>query len=213
MHAYKIPWNKGKAVGQKHPFTPQQIDQISRKLEFEKRFRELTLFTLGIDTMLRSSDLLRLKVSDVMDGPNYPKSSLNWRQQKTGNSVVLSILPYAQSAVCCYVAADNLQMADYLFASKRTDQNKPFGRGYLRRLIKRWATEIGLNPEHYSGHSLRRSKPTYMYRSGVQPAYLRLLLGQRSLDSTQAYLGIDQNDALDLARHHDIFKETSNANK
>ena len=44
----------------KRPFTPSQVARIYQKLCEQKRFRDLTLFTVGIDIMCRSSDMLSL---------------------------------------------------------------------------------------------------------------------------------------------------------
>ncbi|MCP4306642.1 MAG: integrase, partial [bacterium] len=54
------PWNKGRAVGQKTPFTPAQVWKIRKDLELKEAWRDLALFSVGLDTMLRSSDLLAL---------------------------------------------------------------------------------------------------------------------------------------------------------
>jgi hypothetical protein len=45
----KSPWNKGKAVGQKAPFSPRQVQTIKHILENEGNLRDLALFSVGID--------------------------------------------------------------------------------------------------------------------------------------------------------------------
>jgi integrase len=54
-------------VGQRRPFTPREIQAIRYALEQENNARDLALFNTAIDTMLRASDLLALKVEDVTD--------------------------------------------------------------------------------------------------------------------------------------------------
>ncbi len=206
-NASPIPWNKDRVVGQKHPFSQDQIHLITDELEFSKSFRDLCLFCLGIDTMLRGSDLVRLKVSDVMDAKKHPKTEMAWKQTKTDNPVMAAITPYTQSAICCHVTSNHLQMDDYLFTAKRSDGARPISTSTLRILVKDWAQSIGLHPEHYSGHSLRRTKPAMMYSQGVRSEPIRRLLGHQNLKSTQNYLGIDQREALDLARKHDCFRK------
>jgi len=201
-----VPWNKDLVVGQKHPFRQDQIQPIINELEFSKSYRNLCLFCLGVDTMLRGSDLVRLQVSDVVDANMYPKSEMAWKQKKTDDPVVVAITPYTQSAICCHVASNHLQVNDYLFSAVRSDGAKPISTSTLRRLVKDWAILIGLNPEVYSGHSLRRTKPAIMYKQGVRSEPIRRLLGHQNLKSTQNYLGIDQREALDLARKHDVFQ-------
>ena len=63
------PWNKGLIVGQKRPLLPRQVWSIRVRLEMSGSARDLALFNLAIDSKLRASDLVRLKVEDVCSGP------------------------------------------------------------------------------------------------------------------------------------------------
>ncbi len=208
MTTHDHPWNKDRAVGQKRPFTTQHIILLTQRLDNDRRLKEMALFCLGIDTMLRGSDLLRLVVRDVMDCDGGPKAEFTWSQKKTGKPVVTAITPFTQLAVRRYISQSNLKRDDLLFTAQRGDGGKPITTNYLRRLVKKWAVELGLGPENYAAHSLRRSKPSHLYAQGVKPEMLRLLLGHTSLQSTQEYLGIDQGEALALAQKYDCFKET-----
>lgn len=49
----KVPWNKGKLVGQKLPLKLKEIWAIRTRLQLAKRTRELALFNLAIDSKLR----------------------------------------------------------------------------------------------------------------------------------------------------------------
>lgn len=205
--SYK-PWNKDRAIGQKRPFTPIDIQRLSAMLEKAERLKELTLFCLGIDTMLRGSDLVRLRFSDVMHWDRQPKSDFTSSQKKTGKTVVTAITPSCQTVLVNYVDQYALSGQDLLFTADRGNRQKPITTNYLRRLVKKWAEDLGRDPADYSSHSLRRSKPSHLYAQGVRPEMLRLLLGHKSLQSTQEYLGIDQGEALALARKYDCFKES-----
>jgi hypothetical protein len=56
------PWNKGKIVGQKAPFKVKDIWALRVRLQMENRVRELALSNPGIDSKLRTCDLVSLKV-------------------------------------------------------------------------------------------------------------------------------------------------------
>ena len=62
------PWNKGKLVGQKAPFKLKEVWAIRVWLQLEHRTRELALFDLGLDSKLRSCDLVKLRVRDICHG-------------------------------------------------------------------------------------------------------------------------------------------------
>ena len=66
--SHREPWNKGKIVGQKVPFKPQEIWALRVRLQMEGRLRDLALFNLGIDSKLRGCDLVSLKVRDICHG-------------------------------------------------------------------------------------------------------------------------------------------------
>lgn len=202
-----VPWNKGRAVGQKRPFSKDDIKAIARELESQKLFRDLCLFCVGIDTMLRGVDLVGLQVCDLINTNGHPKKELSWRQKKTNFPVISALTPYTQSAIVCHVASSKLEATDFLFWSMRGGRSGHITTSQLRVLIKSWARMVGLSDEDYSGHSLRRSKPALLYANGVRPEMLRLLLGHQNIHSTQSYLGINQQEALALARRFDCFNE------
>jgi len=64
----RVPWNKGKLVGQKPPLKQREIWSIRVRLQLRKNVRELALFNLAIDSKLRSCDLVGLRVRDVCQG-------------------------------------------------------------------------------------------------------------------------------------------------
>ena len=78
----RTPWNKGKLVGQKSPFTMQEIWSIRMRLQTIGNRRDLALFNLAIDSKLRGCDLVRLRVSDVASGGEI-LSRATVRQRKT----------------------------------------------------------------------------------------------------------------------------------
>ena len=59
------PWNKGKLVGQKLPLKLKEIWAIRVRLQLADNKRDLALFNLAIDSKLRGSDLVKIKVSDI----------------------------------------------------------------------------------------------------------------------------------------------------
>src|SRR5262252_7598126 len=61
----QIPWNKGKLIGSKPPLRTKDVWSIRTKLQVEKRTRDLAMFNLAIDSMLRGCDVVSLKVEDV----------------------------------------------------------------------------------------------------------------------------------------------------
>ena len=61
----RIPWNKGKLVGQKPPLKLREIWAIRIRLQLARRTRDLALFNMAIDSKLRACDLVCLRVTDI----------------------------------------------------------------------------------------------------------------------------------------------------
>jgi integrase len=66
-------------------------------------------------------------------------------------------------------------------------------------ILDKWITSIGLGPAGYGTHTMRRTKPTSIYRRTKNLRAIQLLLGHTRLESTVRYLGIEVDDALELA--------------
>jgi integrase len=56
-----------------------------------------------------------------------------------------------------------------------------------------------LDPASYGTHTLRRTKATLIYRRTKNLRAVQLLLGHTKLESTVRYLGIEVDDALEMA--------------
>jgi integrase len=68
------------------------------------------------------------------------------------------------------------------------------------------ASELLLNITHttYATHSMRRTKATLIYRRTGNLRAVQLLLGHQRIKSTVRYLGVEVDDALDIAEKIDV---------
>ena len=83
------PWNKGKLVGQKLPLKLKEIWAIRVRLQLAGKTRDLALFNIAIDSKLRGSDLVRLRVSDICNsGVDFNKTP-TLRSSMDGTIVLL----------------------------------------------------------------------------------------------------------------------------
>ena len=67
------------------------------------------------------------------------------------------------------------------------------------RVVKRWVALMGGDPREYGSHSIRRTNATLIYWRTKNLRAVQLLLGQRKPESTVRYLGIEVDDALEMA--------------
>jgi integrase len=195
-------WNKGKLIGQKPPLKLREIWAMRIRLQLKKETRELAIFNLAIDSKLRSCDLVKLKVRDVCHGNGIaPRAMI--LQQKTQQPVQFEITEQTRDALKNWINHNHLHPEDYLFPSRINNSNHISTRQYAR-IVHKWVEMIGLDTSLYGTHSLRRTKATLIYRRTKNLRAVQLLLGHTKLESTVRYLGIEVDDALEMAEQTEV---------
>ena len=196
------PWNKGKFTGPKPPLQARHVWAIRTRLQLAGRIRDLALFNLAIDSKLRGCDLVSLKVEDVAPS-GYAIDRATVRQRKTGRPVKFEITEQTRQAVDDYMKAVHKNPGDFLFTGRRGYERSLSTRQYAR-LLSDWVAGIGLDPALFGTHSLRRTKATLIYRQTGNLRAVQILLGHTKVESTVRYLGVEVDDALDLAEMVDV---------
>jgi len=195
-------WNKGKLVGQKAPLKPRDIWAIRVRLQLANKPGDLALFNLAIDSKLRACDLVSLKVRDIChDGRVAPRAKV--MQQKTGRPVQFEITRQTRVALEAWIDLAELGLTDALFPSRLKASPHLSTRQYAR-LLESWVASVGLDPIAYGTHSMRRTKASLIYRKTKNLRAVQLLLGHTRLDSTVRYLGIEIDDALEVAEQTEL---------
>ena len=198
----RTPWNKGKLIGAKPPLRPKHVWSIRTKLQVEKRTRDLAMFNLAIDSKLRGCDVIALKVEDVAPS-GYAIDRALVRQKKTGQPVKFELTEQTRQAVDDYLKAARKKPGDFLFTGRSGPRRCMSTRQYAR-LVSEWVASIGLDPNLFGTHSLRRTKATLIYRRTGNLRAVQLLLGHTKIESTVRYLGIEVDDALAMAEQVDV---------
>ena len=207
MDEFKIrrvprPWNKGKLVGQKTPLKLKEIWAIRVRLQVFRRTRELALFNLGIDSKLRACDLLKLKVRDISLGERVAARAIVVQQKtsRPGSSGSRSrraaLWP---SGSRCRVLGRMASSFQAVFIASPHLSTRQYA-----RIVDFWVEEIGLDPAAYGTHSIRRTKPSLDLSADQDLRAVQLLLGHTKLESTVRYLGIEVEDALELAEQTEV---------
>lgn len=199
---HKEPWNKGKIVGQKAPLRLKDIWAIRIRLQLGHRTRELAMFDLGLDSKLRACDLVKLRVRDISHGEHISARAIVM-QQKTSLPVQFEITQPTREAVSNWIKEAELASEDYLFPS-RVHESPHIGTRQYARIVDGWINEIGLDPSAYGTHSMRRTKASLIYRRTKNIRAVQLLLGHTKLESMVRYLGIEVEDALEMAEQTEV---------
>lgn len=196
------PWNKGRLIGQKTPLKLKEIWAIRIRLQLAQRTRDLALFNLAIDSKLRGCDLLALKVGDISQGSSIlPRAVV--MQQKTRRPVQFEITEQTRTSLTDWIRKAQLSSTKYLFPSRNSSSPHLSTRQYAR-IVQSWVESIGLEVSAYGTHSMRRTKATLIYRRTKNIRAVQLLLGHAKLESTVRYLGIEVDDALEIAEQTEV---------
>jgi integrase len=124
-------------------------------------------------------------------------------QQKTQRPVQFEITEGTRDALAGWIRRQELRSEDLLFPSRLRASAHLSTRQYAR-IVRGWVTEVGLNPAAYGTHTLRRTKASLVYRRSKNLRAVQLLLGHSKLESTVRYLGIEVDDALEMAEQTEV---------
>lgn len=196
------PWNKGKLTGQKAPLRLSDIWAIRVRLQLAHAVRDLALFNLAIDSKLRACDLVKLKLRDIAHGAQIGSRAIVM-QQKTKRPVQFEITEPTRMAISAWVDHAKIEPDDALFPSRLHASAHLSTRQYAR-IVHRWVSGIGLDDAAYGTHTMRRTKASLIYRRTKNLRAVQLLLGHTKWESTVRYLGIEVDDALEMAEQTEV---------
>ncbi len=184
----------------------KKITQIKNQLEGAKRYRDLLLFVVGINTALRISDLLQLRIGDFVDEQGVIRERFSIREEKRDkrNVIVIndSIRDALQKYLVAYVGIEQ-NPENYLFFSTRmsrksNDFRRPITRTHAWRLIAEMCSSVGLS-ENYGTHTLRKTWGYQARQSGVPLELIMAKLNHSNIAMTKRYLGITDDELRAIA--------------
>ncbi|MEO7551139.1 MAG: tyrosine-type recombinase/integrase [Croceibacterium sp.] len=198
----RAAWNAGKTVGTKRPLTQKQIWAIRFFLDREGRLRDRALFDLAIDSKLRGCDLVKIKIGDLVAGPEIRTRAIVV-QQKTGRPVQFELTGDVRASLLAWLQQRGGTVEGHAIPSRINHAHHMSTRQYAR-LVDEWVTAIGLRRAEYGTHSLRRTKASMIYKATGNLRAVQILLGHTKIENTVRYLGVDVEDALMLAERTEI---------
>ena len=66
-------------------------------------------------------------------------------------------------------------------------------------MVRGWVRQIGLDASVYGTHTMRPTKASLIYKRTTNLRVVQLLLRRTKLESTVRYLGVEVDDALEMA--------------
>lgn len=158
----------------------QEIKDILKR----NGYRDFLLFIAGINTGLRISDLLKLKVSDVKN-----KDHIIIKEQKTGKSKRFLINGSFKANLEGYINIMNDD--DYLFPSRK-GTNQPLTRTQAYRIINDACKKAGIK-DQIGTHTLRKTFGYHHYQQFKDVAILQDIFNHSAPSVTLRYIGINDD--------------------
>jgi site-specific recombinase XerD len=177
-----------------------KLNKIKGNLLKQKNPRDLLLFVLGINTGLRISDLLPLKLIDVKNKEGDPKDYVYLTEKKTHKQRKIILNSEVKKALQIFFTKSNIYDLDtYLFTSEKNDKNKPLSKVRAWQLINEWCRSVGIL-ERVGTHTLRKTLGYQMRKSGIAIEVIQEMLGHSSVSVTTRYIGISQEELEQVAK-------------
>ena len=171
----------------------KQIETIKKLLK-QQSLRDYCLFVLGINSGLRISDLLKLRISDVSEKGKV-KDRIRLREKKTNKFKDFPISDNAKKAIKEYLQTRTINENEPLFISRKN-------KGFLMRQRAYWilneaARSIGIK-EKIGTHTLRKTFGYHAYKNGYDIEIIQKLFNHSSPSITLRYIGITQDNLDDV---------------
>lgn len=170
----------------------QPIRDVEKITEIKEYLRETSernyiLFILGINTGLRISDILKLKVGDLR------RSHISLREKKTGKQKRLDLTPELKRELKWFL--DGRDDNEYVIKS-RQGGNRPITRDMAYKILNNVAKQFRLT--EIGCHTLRKTFGYHFYGQTKDIAILMDIFNHSSEKITLRYIGVNQ-DAIDKA--------------
>ena len=162
----------------------KKIAQIKNQLRGQRRFRDLLLFVIGINTALRISDLLNLRVEHFLDEHQQIRRRFWIKERKRGKRHEVIVNASIREAVDEYWVAFSDIRGDrnnyVFFNSKTNNYSLPIKRGQAWKFITSICRDVGLSG-NFGTHSLRKTWGYHARMSGVDLALIMYKLNHESI--------------------------------
>lgn len=172
--------------------TDREIEEVKLTL---KRPRDVAIFVLGLRTGFRVSELVSLKVGDLIEFGEVSEAVTVQRKSMKGkvSSRTVRLHNEAKEAISLLINSEGLTEESYLFRSRKGN-NRPLTRVQVWRVLKDAMKSLRMKGK-VATHSMRKTFASKMYdKLSKDLLKTQKALGHKSINSTVSYLSFRQED-------------------
>ena len=181
------------------PLSDEEVDVVAKSFGGKFADRDQALFLLGVKSGFRISELLSLRLADVLQAgrlvDRVTVQRRNMKKKTEGRTVLLH--PDAKVALAewvCQLKADGYMTDDSFVFQSRKGQNRPINRQQAWNILREayQTNELG---GKLGTHSMRKTFADRVYdRLDRDLVKTQRALGHRNINSTVSYLSFREED-------------------
>ncbi|MCU5746896.1 tyrosine-type recombinase/integrase [Staphylococcus sp. SQ8-PEA] len=159
----------------------QAMYEVLRK----KSERDYLLFKFAIHTGVKLSELLNMRVGDVLNPNGEVKT---YWVEGLAEQIHIILPERLREELKHYIQEANMDESDLLFQSNRT--HKGLSRQQAYRIVHAAATKLGMH--HIGLTTLRKTFAYHAYQSGISISIIQKYLGHQTTFETMKFIGISK---------------------
>ncbi|WP_036222451.1 site-specific integrase [Mesoaciditoga lauensis] len=173
----------------------KKIRRVKRLMKKDGNYRDLLMFTLGINAGLRISDILNMKWKDLLMKDGRIKDEVRVKEKKTGKTKIFPLNGAVKRAIGTYMEnSKNIEYNSYVFMSRKKSKEgkpQPISRVAAWQSINKYCKMAGIE-QNVGTHTLRKTFGYHQYKNGTDIAMLQKMLNHSSPQVTLRYIGIER---------------------
>ena len=159
------------------------------KILEKQNSRNALVFRMGLNTILRIGDILKLKANSVVDEDGNIREYLVTQENKTNKCKKIKLTSLIREEIANYITEYDLQYNDHLFFSFR-DPNKPIDRTVAWKFLKSASKKVGI--PNFGTHSMRKTLAFTIYDKTKDINLVMRMLNHTNPSYTLRYIGVTQ---------------------
>jgi len=173
----------------------RKIRRVKRLMIKDGNFRDLLMFTLGINAGLRISDILAMKWKDLICKDGRICDEVTVKEKKTKKTKRFPLNGAVRKAIEMYI--QNMPSAnpnEFVFVSRKkkiSGERHPISRVAAWQSINKYCKRAGIE-QNVGTHTLRKTFGYHQYKRGTDIAMLQKMLNHSSPEVTLRYIGIER---------------------
>lgn len=184
-------------------FTPDEIKLLMETIDDStfRGFRDLVIVYVLLDTMIRCSELIKIRRENVDLKTGFIQLESNGTKTKKARLVPLSTRTI--KILKEYMDETFDFQSEWLFV---TYEGKPLSDNTVRKDLQEWGKKANIKNKRVSPHTFRHTGALFYVMNGGDPFSLQKILGHSDMSMVRKYIQMTNTD---VKRQHNLYSPLS----